>query len=103
MAPHEEKKPSASLWRSRPILCGALAFGALVFAIDRGGDALGLSEAHQTIIAAFVLSGAFIAFGALNRTVHGGFAILIGLIALVTAIMFGLMYATDPNLFDQMR
>lgn len=71
----------------------------LVFTVDRGGDAIGLNDVHKAIATAVVLSAMLFVFGALNRTVHGGIAVFVGLIALCVAILFGAMYAANPELF----
>lgn len=95
----QEPESNTQWWRSRPAMIAAALYVVLMFAIDFGGDLFGLNGVHKTIVAAFTLSVAFFLFAAFNRTIHAGFAVLVGFIALLTAIFFAALYATRPELF----
>ena len=89
---------------SRPLLRGigilTLANLAIVFATDFGGDLLGLNGVQKAIAAASGWGIAFILCGIFFRNRHGGFALFIGFVALLTALLFGAMYAANPTLFS---
>ncbi|MEQ1812620.1 MAG: hypothetical protein ABL889_22025 [Terricaulis sp.] len=60
---------------------------------------LGWDEIHSVSAVAGLLGVGFIAFGVWLRNHHGGFAVLVGFIALICAVLFPVMYAARPELF----
>lgn len=98
-SPSDDPSEKPSLWNSRPIACAVALFVVAVFAVDRVGDFFGLNDVQKGITMCYASSFAFFVFGALNRTVHAGYSVLMGLIALSTAVVFTAMYSTNPDLF----
>jgi len=60
---------------------------------------LGWNEIYSVSAVSGAIGVGFIAFGVWLRNHHGGFAVLVGFIALICAVLFPAMYAARPELF----
>jgi hypothetical protein len=59
----------------------------------------GLTEFQAVIFASAAWGLALISLGFIFRNRHGGFAIFVGFIALLCAVLFAAIYASKPELF----
>lgn len=83
----------------RDIIALLVVNSLIVIAVTVIGDLLALNGVHKMIGAALAWSIVFFSYGFWLRDRHGGFAVLLAMIALVAAILFGAMYASNPDLF----
>ena len=89
--------------RARPKTSLAIGFFATTIAAATLGEALtarfGMPDILAVSIVAGVLGVAFMFLGFWLKNHHGGFAVLLGLIALICAALFPAMYYARPDLF----
>jgi hypothetical protein len=103
--PHESSPDGVlrRFLRQRPILATVLTLVvADIFALTLMAALrtfLGIVEWYALGVVMALLGVAAIGFGIWLRNYHGGFAIFVGVILLLGAVLFPAMYASQPELF----
>ena len=103
MSPSPETSELRRFMRAKPVTSFIVmyAFAVVVTAVvgDMLATYLRLNEIYVFAAASVVWGLALIAFGFWLGNHHGGFAVFVGFIALIGAILFPAMYAARPDLF----
>lgn len=103
-SPPPERGKLRSVMRARPIasfIVGLALVNVLAaVVVEALTSQLGWNEIYSVSAVAGAVGSGFIAFGVWLRNHHGGFAVLVGIIALICAVLFPAMYSARPELFS---